>query len=34
MTRLTRRFARAFAALVREAAHAAPRIDASLRDGR
>ena len=34
MTRLTRRFARAFAALVREAAHAAPRLDSKLRDGR
>ena len=34
MTNLPRRLARAFAALVREAAHAAPRLDASLRSGR
>ena len=34
MTRLTRRFARAFAALVREAAHAAPRLGNNLRDDR
>ena len=34
MTRFARRFARAFAALAREAAHAAPRLESSLRSGR